>query len=91
MHHLAREDAVALLGERAEELRARIDLDRGLTAALCAQGVKPLWLVEVEHALAMREAELAWVQQLARDVETGALPWDTAIPDGPEGADGASP
>jgi DNA-binding PadR family transcriptional regulator len=37
-----------------------------------------LVLIEVEYARAMRRAELAWVQSLQKELDTGTLSWDPA-------------
>jgi hypothetical protein len=37
------------------------------------QGVARLFLVENEHELVLREAELEWVRRLVREIQTGEL------------------
>jgi DNA-binding PadR family transcriptional regulator len=68
------EEAVALLKERVlrleeetEEMRSRID------SAMEQFNLPRLFLVESEHELMLREAELGWVRGLVEEIETGAL------------------
>jgi hypothetical protein len=37
------------------------------------QGLPRLFLVESEHELILREAELAWVRELVREIQAGTL------------------
>jgi DNA-binding PadR family transcriptional regulator len=72
---LAPDDALRQLERRAEALTAEVDriedgISRGEAAAL-----PRLFLLEVEHALAARQAELAWVRSLVDDLRTGRLTW----------------
>jgi hypothetical protein len=46
-----------------------------LAAALDAEGVPRLFVIEAEYALAMLQAERAWVLELIDDIETGRLGW----------------
>jgi DNA-binding PadR family transcriptional regulator len=55
-----------LLEEDVGEMRTRLD-------AAMQQGVARLFLVENEHELVLREAELEWVRELIREIETGKL------------------
>jgi DNA-binding PadR family transcriptional regulator len=68
------EEAVALLKERVRrldvetgEMRSRPD------AAMEQLNLPRLFLVEAEHELMLREAELGWVRGLVEEIETGAL------------------
>jgi DNA-binding PadR family transcriptional regulator len=75
IHYLPRREAVALLRERTGELAEQLAYERELHASLQQRGVRRLWLVEVEHAIAMREAELTWTERLAAEIESGILEW----------------
>jgi hypothetical protein len=44
-----------------------------LDAAMEQYGLPRLFLVESEHELMLREAELEWVRDLVRDIEAGEL------------------
>jgi DNA-binding PadR family transcriptional regulator len=68
------EEAVALLKERVlrleeetEEMRSRLD------TTMEQFRLPRLFLVEAEHELMLREAELAWVRGLVEEIEAGAL------------------
>src|SRR5215211_1923228 len=68
------EEATALLEERVRrlekettEMRSRLDYARE------RYNLPRLFLVESEHELMLREAELEWVRGLIKDMEAGAL------------------
>jgi DNA-binding PadR family transcriptional regulator len=68
------EEAIALLKERVR----RLDVETGemrsrLDAAMEQLNLPRLFLVEAEHELMLREAELGWVRGLVEEIETGAL------------------
>jgi DNA-binding PadR family transcriptional regulator len=68
------EEAVALLRERASRLEEEVEEMRSaMDAAAEEQGVPRLFLVENEHELVLREAELRWVRGLVREIEAGTL------------------
>jgi DNA-binding PadR family transcriptional regulator len=75
IEHLPRAEATALLRERTGELAEDVAYERELYASLQERGIKRLWLVEVEHAIAMHEAELAWTERLATEIASGSLEW----------------
>jgi DNA-binding PadR family transcriptional regulator len=60
------EERARLLEEEVQELRARLD-------AALEQGLPRLFLVEAEHELVLREAELGWVRELGREIRAGTL------------------
>jgi DNA-binding PadR family transcriptional regulator len=72
---LTPEDAQAQLQERLSLLVSEI---AGLSAALetMVPKIGRLPLLEVEYARAMREAEVAWVKALLKDLRSGRLRWD---------------
>jgi DNA-binding PadR family transcriptional regulator len=57
---------IRLLEGEVEEMRSRLD-------EVAGQGVPRLFLVESEHELILREAELSWVRGLVREIEDGTL------------------
>jgi DNA-binding PadR family transcriptional regulator len=68
------EEAVALLKERVrrlesenEEMRSRLD------TAMEKWNLPRLFLVESEHELMLREAELGWVRGIVEEIEAGKL------------------
>jgi DNA-binding PadR family transcriptional regulator len=68
------EEAVALLKERVR----RLDVETGemrsrLDAAMEQLNLPRLFLVEAEHELILREAELGWVRGIVEEIEAGKL------------------
>jgi DNA-binding PadR family transcriptional regulator len=76
IHHLDREEATELLGRRVRQLELEVASVDGILAGLEQQGLARLALVEVEHAQAMRRAQLEWTSGIVRDIEDGTLDWD---------------
>jgi DNA-binding PadR family transcriptional regulator len=67
-------EAVELLEQRVRLLEEEITKMRsGMDAASERQGVARLFLIENEHELVLREAELSWVRGLVREIEAGTL------------------
>jgi DNA-binding PadR family transcriptional regulator len=66
-------EAAALLEERARLLEEEVERMRSRMDAVMASGVARLFLVESEHELVLREAELEWVRRLVREIEEGTL------------------
>ena len=66
-------EALALLEERTRLLEEDVGEMRSHLDAAMQQGVARLFLVENEHELVLREAELEWVSGLVREIETGEL------------------
>jgi DNA-binding PadR family transcriptional regulator len=83
MHHLSAATAAALLEQRAEALQAVITKLSGILDELHATHGR-LALIELEHKIALIEAERAWVQKVAREIESGKLEWRTGIEAGEE-------
>ncbi len=71
--------AINALEERARSLRSSIDQLRAdhLQAldVLAAEGKPRLFVLEAEYALWMAEAELSWVERIAREIRDGSLSW----------------
>jgi DNA-binding PadR family transcriptional regulator len=70
---LGPDDVARLLARRADALDAEINATDADLAGW-AQAVPRLFLLEVEYALAMRRAELAWVRALHDEITEGTLP-----------------
>jgi len=66
-------EAATLLKERAQLLEEEVGKMRSETNSVTGQGVARLFLIEYEHELALREAELEWVRGLVHEIETGTL------------------
>jgi hypothetical protein len=64
---------LALLEERARLLEEEVESIRSHMDDAVRQGVARLFLIEVEHEVVLREAELRWVRELAYEIETGTL------------------
>jgi DNA-binding PadR family transcriptional regulator len=60
------EERVRLLEEEVGEMRARLE-------GAMRQGLPRLFLIEAEHELILREAELSWVRELVREIREGTL------------------
>jgi DNA-binding PadR family transcriptional regulator len=68
------EEAIALLKERVRRLEVETgEMRSRLEAAIEQLGLPRLFLVEAEHELMLREAELGWVRGLVEEIETGTL------------------
>ncbi len=71
--HFSPTEAAALLEERTRHLSEKIRTKRSAIEANMLHGLDRLFLVEDEYALVLQEAELAWVQQLIREIHDGTL------------------
>jgi DNA-binding PadR family transcriptional regulator len=68
------EEAVELLRERVLLLEAETaEMRSRLDGAMAQYNLPRLFLVEGEHELMLREAELAWVRNLVQDIQDGKL------------------
>jgi len=75
--YLPPEAAVSTLRERAVALSsATAGLDTSLRALQEQLRLPRLFLLEHEHARALRQAELDWVRAVIADIQTGRLIWD---------------
>ena len=84
MHHLPAEAAVAHLKERAEALDLIINRFETVLNELLREGVARLALIEVEHKIAMLDAERSWVRRLEEEIESGRLEWKVGMASGHE-------
>jgi DNA-binding PadR family transcriptional regulator len=84
MHHLEAPHAAQLLGERTVALAAITEKLTRIMGELRTAGVTRLALIELEHKIAMLEAERAWVLKLEREITNGRLEWKTGIHSGHE-------
>src|SRR5215212_3811329 len=66
-------EAIELLEERARLLEEEVGRMRSEMDAVMDRGLARLFLIEHEHELVLREAELRWVRELARETEAGTL------------------
>ena len=84
MHHLPAEQAATHLKERAEALDLIINKFQTVLRELLREGVARLALIEVEHKIAMLDAERRWVRGLAEEISSGQLEWKVGIGSGHE-------
>ena len=66
-------EATVLLEERVRLLEEEVEEKRSLLDEVMEGGLPRLFLVESEHDLILREAELAWVRELVREIEERTL------------------
>ena len=89
------EDATALLRQRAQLLEVLLASDRARGAAVEQEGVPRLFMLELDYLVALRAAELDFVQRLVKDIESGELSgldlWHSWFADGSPGAEPAEP
>lgn len=76
-HNLPRADVVADLSHQLDAIRADADELAGLLAAARERGVPEAYWIEGDHALALRRAEIAWLDTLITRLTDGDLPWPT--------------
>lgn len=67
------DEALTLLEERVRLLEEEVESMRSHMDDAVRQGLARLFLIEVEHEVVLREAELRWVRELAYEIKTGAL------------------
>src|SRR2546422_11293160 len=84
MHHLGSHEAADHLNERASLLDAHLAKFEHVLAELRSQGLTRLALIEIEHKIAMLDAERKWVRKLEREIEDGTLEWKAGIEPGHE-------
>ncbi|MDX6619060.1 MAG: hypothetical protein QOK36_1446 [Gaiellales bacterium] len=67
------EDVLALLEDRIQATESALVAERSVCDHLYQQGLPRLFAVETEYRISLREAELAFVHQLADDIRSGSL------------------
>jgi DNA-binding PadR family transcriptional regulator len=66
-------EASALLEERVRRLESEVEEMRARLDEVMEQGLPRLFLIESEHELILRQAELSWVRELVREIQDGTL------------------
>src|SRR5229473_1855282 len=84
MHHLEAHQAAQLLDERVAALAAKTEKLTRVMAELRTAGVARLALIELEHKIAMLEAERTWVRKIEKEIADGKLEWVVGIDAGHE-------
>ena len=79
MHHLGATEAADHLKERASILDSQVAKFEHVLAELRNQGLSRLALIEVEHKIAMLEAERKWVRKVETEIVEGKLEWTVGI------------
>jgi DNA-binding PadR family transcriptional regulator len=82
MHHLDASHAAAQLVQRANALSALAEKLTRILGEVRAAGVTRLALIELEHKIAMLEAERTWVQKIEKEITDGKLEWVVGIGSG---------
>jgi DNA-binding PadR family transcriptional regulator len=67
------DEAQALLEERVDHLEREIGEMRSLLDSAMEEGLPRLFLIESEHEIVLREAELGWVRELVGEIRDGTL------------------
>jgi DNA-binding PadR family transcriptional regulator len=75
--YLPQDRALGSLVARTVALRAEIAMHQEVLRALQEDSRLPrLVVLELEHAIALRQAELKWVAGIVEDIRSGRLHWD---------------
>ncbi|MFF3411484.1 PadR family transcriptional regulator [Streptomyces sp. NPDC002742] len=76
---LGPERAVEALGERIARLDEQIDEARQAQADVLGQHTPRLFVIELEYALTMAEAERDWARRIVGEIQNGTLTWPELI------------
>jgi DNA-binding PadR family transcriptional regulator len=79
MHHLEAAEAAERLELRAQHLQAVSTKLTHIHDELLGSGHKRLSLIELEHKIALIDAERAWVRKIAKEITDGKLEWKAGI------------
>jgi DNA-binding PadR family transcriptional regulator len=83
MHHLAAPEAAQKLEARAQHLQTIIAKLSHILDELLASGHRRLSIIELEHKIALIEAERTWVRKIAKEITDGKLEWKAGIDTAP--------
>jgi DNA-binding PadR family transcriptional regulator len=67
------DEAAELLDGRVRRLEEEVGEMRSVLDSVMEEGLPRLFLIESEHELTLREAELRWVRELVSDISDGTL------------------
>jgi DNA-binding PadR family transcriptional regulator len=67
------DESAELLDGRVRRLEEEVGEMRSVLDSVMVEGLPRLFLIESEHELILREAELRWVRELVRDISDGTL------------------
>ncbi len=79
MHHIGKVEAANHLKERAALLDSHIAKFEHVFDELRNQGLTRLSLIEIEHKIAMLDAERKWVRKVEKEINDGKLEWKAGI------------
>jgi len=81
-HNLPLDKVIQLIRTRLAALA--VDREEGMSeyADVQAKGVPTRYLLDAPYLLAMHDAEVAWLEQLIADLESGAIDWEAEKPAG---------
>ena len=79
MHHIDKTKAAEHLKNRASALKATSEKLSRIMSELREEGVSRLSLIELEHKIAMLDAERRWVGNLEKEIAEGKLEWKVGI------------
>ncbi|HEY0830636.1 MAG TPA: helix-turn-helix transcriptional regulator [Candidatus Dormibacteraeota bacterium] len=79
MYHLDAPKAAERLRERKVALKGLTEKLGRIMAELRGEGLTRLSLIELEHKIAMLEAERKWVGNLEKEINEGRLEWKVGI------------
>lgn len=68
----------ALLEERASRIEVELAEARAITETLTAKGLPRLFMLETEHAVVLRAAELEWVRAVIAAISGGGIAFPSA-------------
>jgi len=75
LHHLGATAASEHLKQRINELGTKVQKLTRIMNVLREEGVSRLALIELEHKIAMLEAERTWVRKIEKEIGDGRLEW----------------
>lgn len=76
LHHLGATAASEHFKKRINELEAKVQKLTRIMNELRKEGVSRLALIELEHKIAMLEAERTWVRKIEKEIGDGRLEWN---------------
>lgn len=76
LHHLGPTAASEHFKRRINELGAKVQKLTRIMNELRKEGVSRLALIELEHKIAMLEAERTWVRKIEKEIGDGRLEWN---------------
>jgi DNA-binding PadR family transcriptional regulator len=75
LHHLGATAASEHFKQRINELGTKVQKLTRIMNVLREEGVSRLALIELEHKIAMLEAERTWVRKIEKEIGDGRLEW----------------